>query len=188
MKKQESSLEKEWAKIKDYDICTKEELEKKLAKKPFGKCYRKYPHMPWCKPNFFFGTYDELLNYYRTSKEVPFYLKSKIGAKHGKLTIKSFSYNQNHEIVANCQCACGNRASFVYAKLLDNELKSCGCLRQKRKPEEQAKAHAAAKASSKSTIKKTAKQPSKKAANQPPKKSSAKAPAKKPSKKIAKSK
>lgn len=154
MRTQESPLEREWAKIKDYDICTKEELEKKLAKKPKGKCYRKYPHMPWSKPNFFFGTYDELLKYYKTSKEVPFYLNSKIGKRHGKLTIKSFSYNQDHQIVANCQCDCGNRASFVYEKLLDNELKSCGCLRPKKKTEEPAKTKTAKKSAAKTTAKK----------------------------------
>ena len=71
---------KEWDKIKAYDILdTIEELEALFREKPYGKCMRKYTAYPWCKENFFFGSPEELLEYYKNFTGIPFYMYYRIG-------------------------------------------------------------------------------------------------------------
>lgn len=120
-------IEGEWQKIKDLGICSQAEFNKMIEQNPQGKCFRKYTHLPWSKDNFFFGTYDELQNYYKTTTEPPFYLVEKIGSKVGYLTIEKFFYNENHELIVQCKCDCGKEAQFAWKKLHDNDIKSCGC-------------------------------------------------------------
>ena len=79
---------KEWDKIKAYDILdTIEELEALFREKPYGKCMRKYTAYPWCKENFFFGSPEELLEYYKNFTGIPFYMYYRIGQKFHSLTI-----------------------------------------------------------------------------------------------------
>lgn len=127
-------LEKEWNKIKEYNICSYEKLKTMFNNKPNGKCYRKYPSFEWCKENFFFGEYNELLNYYKTTDEIPFYLNKKVGQTIGCLTIVGFHYNEIHDIIVTCHCECGTTKDFNWKKILDNEVKSCGCKRGRRRP------------------------------------------------------
>ncbi|MGN1201219.1 MAG: hypothetical protein ACI4R8_03030 [Candidatus Caccovivens sp.] len=126
-------LEIEWNKIKDYNICSYEEFKEIFNKNPFGRCFKKYTNYDWCKDNFFFGDYEDLLKYYKTTSEVPFYLKNKIDTKYGQLTIKDFSYNDKHELVAHCLCDCGNAKNILWTKIQKGKAKSCGCKSKKKK-------------------------------------------------------
>lgn len=127
------ALENEWGKIKEHNICSYQEFVRIFKNNPNGKCFRKYPNYSWCKENFFFGEYKELLNYYKTTNIIPFYLTKKIGQRSGLLTIQGFSYNEKHELIVLCHCDCGNNANFVWKRFVDKELKSCGCKSKKKK-------------------------------------------------------
>ena len=60
--KNTSSVLIEWDKIKDYNIFDSfDEFNKLYVTNPSGKCFRKYANYPWSKENFFFGTYEELM-------------------------------------------------------------------------------------------------------------------------------
>ena len=62
----EKRIQKDWNLIKDFDILENiEDLRKLYEQKPYGKCMRKYTAYPWCKENFFFGSPEELLEYYK---------------------------------------------------------------------------------------------------------------------------
>lgn len=120
----------EWEKIKDSNIFQNiEEFSKLFEEKPNGLCFRKYTSYPWSKENFFFGTYNELLNFYKTSLEVPFYLEKRIGEKFGQLTIKSLIVkfiNGKRKIFAKCLCECGNECEKDFQRMIEGHVKSCG--------------------------------------------------------------
>lgn len=126
----EQKIKNEWEKIKDFNIFQNiEDFSKLFEEKPNGLCFKKYTSYPWCKGNFFFGSYDELLNFYKTSIEVPFYLKKRIGEKFVQLTIKSFTVrhiNGKRKIFAKCFCDCGNECEKDFRKMLEGRVKSCG--------------------------------------------------------------
>ena len=108
---------KEWDKIKAYDILdTIEELEALFREKPYGKCMRKYTAYPWCKENFFFGSPEELLEYYKNFTGIPFYMYYRIGQKFHSLTILDIYQDNENTIMAKCQCDCGE----VVAHKLDS--------------------------------------------------------------------
>ena len=123
-----NNIQVEWDKIKDTNIFTSfEEFKVEFDKKPEGKCFRKYTAYPWCKENFFFGTNEELHNYYKTTKDIPFYLNEKIGNKYSSLTVKSFFRNEKNDIMANCVCDCGREVSGKWRYITENKIRTCGC-------------------------------------------------------------
>ena len=64
MTNNKNNADKEWLKIKEYNIFESfEEFSKLFIEKPNGKCLRKYTSYPWSKENFFFGTQQELYDY-----------------------------------------------------------------------------------------------------------------------------
>ena len=126
----------EWDKIKDYNIFDNfDSFAKVFNAKPEGRCYRKYPMYPWCKDNFFFGTNEELQQWYKTTDEVPFYTKKYIGSQFGKLSIKDFvqkhDAKSDRSLFAVCQCECGNIVEKEFHALQHGDYKSCGCMRKK---------------------------------------------------------
>ncbi len=126
-----NQIHKEWEKIKDTNIFPSfNDFEKLFNSNPNGRCFRKFTAYPWSKENFFFGTYDELLEYYKTSTEVPFYLQKDIGKRFGSLTVSSFEIKfvkGKRQIFAISKCDCGNMCEANYDLLLKGDKKSCGC-------------------------------------------------------------
>ncbi len=133
----EQKIKNEWEKVKDFNIFQNiEDFSKLFKEKPNGSCFKKYTSYPWCKENFFFGSYDELLNFYKTSFEVPFYLEKRIGEKFGQLIIKSFVVkltNGKRKIFAKCLCDCGNECEKDFHKMLEGRVKSCGNHKEQKK-------------------------------------------------------
>lgn len=129
-----NQIHKEWEKIKDTNIFPSfNDFEKLFNSNPNGRCFRKFTAYPWSKDNFFFGTYSELLDYYKTSAEVPFYLQKDIGRRFGLLTVTSFEVkfiNGKKQIFAIAKCDCGNTCEANYDLLLKGNKKSCECKHQ----------------------------------------------------------
>lgn len=128
---------KEWNKIKDYNIFQDiEQFAQLFIEKPYGVCLRKYTSFPWCKENFFFGSYDELKEWYKTTEEIPFYVKGYIGQKFGKLTVLNFLYKHNSKGIrtlhAKCKCDCGNIIDVEYRSLKHGDIVGCGCKKVKK--------------------------------------------------------
>ena len=122
-------IKREWNKIKDYNIFPSyEDFKVLFDSKPNGKCLRKYPTYEWCKENFFFGTANELLEFYKstTNMEVPFYLNKRVGEKFGRLTIKEF-LRKNGVVYSKCVCDCGKECFVKWKSLYDGDKKTCGC-------------------------------------------------------------
>lgn len=122
-------IKREWNKIKDYNIFPSyEDFKVLFDSKPNGKCLRKYPTYEWCKENFFFGTANELLEFYKstTNMEVPFYLNKRVGEKFGRLTIKEF-FRKNGVVYSKCVCDCGKECFVKWKSLYDGDKKTCGC-------------------------------------------------------------
>lgn len=130
MKNVDKKLLIEWEKIKQYGIFESiDDFARIYLNNPNGACYKKYTNYPWSKENFFFGEYSELVNFYKTSTEVPFYLNEKIGEKHGQLTIKSFNikFEKGKRVYyANCICDCGNECEKKYDKIVQGKCRTCG--------------------------------------------------------------
>lgn len=127
---------KEWNKIKDFNLFESiEDFAALFSSKPYGVCLRKYTSYPWCKENFFFGTYEELKEWYKTTDEIPFYVKDGIGQKFGKLTILDFEYAINSKglrtLHAKCKCDCGNIILVEYRCLKHGDVVGCGCKKEK---------------------------------------------------------
>jgi very-short-patch-repair endonuclease len=120
----------EWEKIKNFNIFNNiDEFSKLFEINPNGLCFRKYTNYPWCKENFFFGTYNELLTFYKTSKEIPFYLSQYIDKKYNQLTIKSFDLeftNGKRKYFANCICDCGKECRKEFNKIVEGHVTTCG--------------------------------------------------------------
>lgn len=125
---------KEWEKIKNYAIFKNiDEFAKLFEEKPNGSCYKKYTSYDWCKENFFFGTYQDLLNFYKLNKEVPFYLKHYLGKKFGQLTIKKIIVevvDNKRKYFAICKCDCGRECKKEISRILERSIKTCGMHKQ----------------------------------------------------------
>lgn len=52
-----------------------------------------------------------------------------IGKKYNKLTIIDITYSPKSEIIAHCECDCGNRHITKLHDVLFGKVKSCGCYR-----------------------------------------------------------
>lgn len=128
----DKKITKEWNKIKDYNIFHDiDEFALLFIEKPYGICMRKYTSYPWCKENFFFGSYDELKEWYLTTDEIPFYVKEVVGQKFAKLTVLDFLYKNNSRGIrtlhAKCKCDCGNTVEVDYRSLKHGDILGCGC-------------------------------------------------------------
>lgn len=127
----------EWNKIKDYKIFDSiNEFAILFDTNPNGSCYKKYSNYPWSKENFFFGEYKELLDFYKTSTEIPFYLRDMIGKKYGQLELKSFNVkikNNKRVYYANCICDCGKECEKEYSRIIEGHVTTCGEHKQKHK-------------------------------------------------------
>lgn len=127
----------EWNKIKDYKIFDSiDEFAILFNKKPHGSCYKKYSNYDWSKENFFFGDYEDLLTFYKTSTEIPFYLNDNIGKRFGQLTIESFNVriqNNKRKYFAICSCDCGNTCEKEYSKIISGHVSTCGKHKQEHK-------------------------------------------------------
>ena len=133
-------LLKEWNKVKDFDIFQDiNEFALLFYEKPYGICMRKYTSYPWCKENFFFGSYDELKEWYQTTDEIPFYVKEVVGQKLGRLTVLDFLYKHNSKGIrtlhAKCKCDCGNTVEADYRNLKHGDIVSCGCRVRNKEPQ-----------------------------------------------------
>lgn len=129
------SIDVEWEKIKNENLISKEELEKLILKTPTGKCMKKFTTYPWSKENFFFGTTEELNDYYKNSLDVPFYLKKHIGKVYKHLTITDLEVEivgGKKRICAVCKCDCGNVTKKKLEYVLDGDTTSCGCAKKKK--------------------------------------------------------
>ena len=127
---------KEWNKIKEHNVLKDiNELENLFKMNPNGMCLRKYTVYPWSKENFFFGTAQDLLDWYKTTDEIPFFTKNYINKKFGHLTISNFERDKenNNELIAICQCQCGNEAKLNFRKVRHGDYVSCGCKARKQK-------------------------------------------------------
>lgn len=128
---------KEWNKIKDCNIFGNiEEFAKLFECNPNGSCYKKYSNYDWCKENFFFGEYKDLLEFYKTSTEIPFYLNNVIGKKYGQLTIKEFNVqlkNNKRVYYATCTCDCGRECIKEYTRIIEGHISTCGHHKQQHK-------------------------------------------------------
>lgn len=137
MKNYNDKIIKEWNKIKDFNIFHNiEEFSKLFIANPNGSCYKKYSNYDWCKDNFFFGDYKDLLTFYQTSTEIPFYLNNNIGKKFGQLTIQSFSVrvqNNKRRYFAICRCDCGNMCEKEYSRIIEGHVSTCGKHKQEHK-------------------------------------------------------
>lgn len=125
-----AKIANEWNKIKNFSIFKNiGELAQLFKDKPNGSCYKKYTSYPWSKENFFFGEYKDLLEFYKSSTEIPFYLNKMIGKKYGQLKIKSFNVkikNNRRVYYANCICDCGKECEKEYSKILEGHVLTCG--------------------------------------------------------------
>lgn len=132
MKKKPIPME-EWEKIKEANIFSSfEEFEKCYDFHPNGKCFKKYTSYPWSKENFFFGTYEEFVEFQKNTSEIPFYLFEKVGKKIFNLTILSFFRDETNKICANCRCDCGKEVIKTYDSIQKGNARTCGCKGGKR--------------------------------------------------------
>lgn len=117
---------KEWQKIEAAGIFdTLEEFAKYYYENGEKSCFRIITNDPWSKENFFFGTYQELLDFYKN--ELP---KRSIGRKYHSLTVLDV-FKENKEgkerWYAKCQCDCGNETVKLFESLKDGNARTCGC-------------------------------------------------------------
>lgn len=123
---------KEWQKIEAAGIFdTLEEFAKYYYENGEKSCFRIITNDPWSKENFFFGTYQELLDFYKTDVSVSKAAKARIGEKFHYLTILDvFAENPNGKkvIYAKCKCDCGNETTVDYGGITKGNIRSCGCM------------------------------------------------------------
>lgn len=133
----EKKIVDEWSKIKDFNIFSNiNEFAKLFLNNPNGSCFKKYSKYEWSKDNFFFGTYDELIDFYKKSLEIPFYLNKYIGKTFGQLTINNFSVeikNNKRRYFAICMCDCGRECKKEFSKIVNGHVKTCGNHKRKHK-------------------------------------------------------
>ena len=109
---------KEWQKIEAAGIFDSlEEFAKYYYENGEKSCFRIITNDPWSKENFFFGTYQELLEFYKTDVSVSKEAKSRIGEKFHYLTILDvFAENKTGKkiVYAKCKCDCGASIGCLY--------------------------------------------------------------------------
>ena len=124
-------LIKEWNKIKESKIFDSFDSFAEFYYSNGEKCcYRKFTNQPWSKENFFFGTYQELLNFYKTDTTISKSMLANIGKKIYSLTILDiFATNSagKKEIFAKCRCDCGKEVIKSYEAIWKGNARSCGC-------------------------------------------------------------
>lgn len=131
-------LLREWKKIANTDIFVSfDDFVQFYYANGEKCCYRKYTNENWSKDNFFWGTYEELLEFYKVDTTIPCSAQQKIGEKYGSLTILSlFAENTTGKkvIYARCKCDCGNETIKVLRDVVKGDVLTCGGIdcRQKR--------------------------------------------------------
>lgn len=119
-------LLKEWQKIESANIFESlEDFAKFYYKNGEKSCFRIVTNEPWSKENFFFGTYQELLDFYKN--ELP---KRSIGKKYHHITVLDvFKDNKDgkERWYAKCKCDCGKTAIKLYESIKDGNARTCGC-------------------------------------------------------------
>lgn len=119
---------KEWQKIEAAGIFDSlEEFAKYYYANGEKSCFRIITNDPWSKENFFFGTYQELLEFYKN--ELP---KRSIGKKTYALTVLDvFKDNKDgrERWYAKCKCDCGRTTIKLFESIKDGNARSCGCNR-----------------------------------------------------------
>lgn len=117
---------KEWQKIEAAGIFDSlEEFAKYYYENGEKSCFRIITNDPWSKENFFFGTYQELLEFYKN--ELP---KRSIGKKTYALTVLDvFKDNKDgrERWYAKCKCDCGRTTIKLFESIKDGNARSCGC-------------------------------------------------------------
>ena len=125
------ALIKEWKKIEFSNIFDSfESFAAYYYQNGEGECFRKYTADPWSKENFFFGSYNDLLEYYKNDLTIPNSIKQKIGMTFNYLTVLDFiaeRINNKKVIFAKCQCVCGQLTIKRWDFVRDGKIKSCGC-------------------------------------------------------------
>lgn len=126
----ERKIKRDWAQLKKTKMFENlKEFRKLYQEKPEGMCLRKYPSYEWCEENFFFGTEKELIDWYKTTDEIPFYTKYYTDRQHGHLTIIGFrrDKSRNNKLITICKCDCGKTVEYDFRKIRHGDNKSCGC-------------------------------------------------------------
>lgn len=123
--------QKTWDNIKSLDIFKNYDEFLETCIKYNGCCvWRKYSAYPWVKENVFIGTYNDLLEWYKTNTEVPFFYDKFIGKRYSMLTIESFDIRivDNKRVVyARCKCDCGNHCDKSFETIQKGNVRTCGC-------------------------------------------------------------
>ena len=124
-------LLKEWAKIADADLFQSlEEFAEFYYAHGEKFCYKKFTNEEWSQENFFFGTYDELKEFYKTDATIPFSAQQKAGKKFHSLTvIELFAENKTGKkvIYAKCKCDCGKDTIKILRDIVKGDVCTCGC-------------------------------------------------------------
>ena len=124
-------LLKEWAKIADADLFQSlEEFAEFYYAHGEKFCYKKFTNEEWSQENFFFGTYDELKEFYKTDTTIPFSAQQKAGKKFHSLTvIELFAENKTGKkvIYAKCKCDCGKDTIKILRDIVKGDVCTCGC-------------------------------------------------------------
>lgn len=120
-----------WNNIRDLGIFSDYEEFVKISKNYYG-CFvwRKYTSEPWVKENIFIGSHNDLLNWYKTNTEVPFFYKNFKNKKYKSLLIEDFYVtfiNGKRTIFAKCKCDCGNKCEKAFEGIRKGNTGTCGC-------------------------------------------------------------
>ena len=122
----DKKLLKEWKKIESANIFANlKEFAKFYYENGEKSCFRIITNAPWSKENFFFGTYQELLDFYKN--ELP---KRSIGKKYHSLTILDVfkeCKNEKECWFAKCQCDCGKISIKLFESIKSGNARTCGC-------------------------------------------------------------
>lgn len=127
---------KEWQKIESANLFNSlEEFAKYYYENGEKSCFRIITNDPWSKENFFFGTYQELLEFYKN--ELP---KRSIGKRFHHLTVLDVfkdSKSGKERWYARCKCDCGNEAIKLFESLKDGNARTCKCKLRKSEPKKE---------------------------------------------------
>lgn len=120
-----------WNNIKNCGVFNSyEEFLEKSNDYPGCFVWRKYPSEPWIKDNIFIGSHEELLTWYKTNTEVPFFYSKFKNKKYKSLLIKDFYVNfvnGKRVIFAQCICDCGNECCKAFEGIRKGNTGTCGC-------------------------------------------------------------
>lgn len=124
-------LIKEWKKIENTDLFKSlEEFAEYYYANGEKFCYKKFTNEEWSQDNFFFGTYEELLEFYKTDTTIPYSAQQKVGQKFHSLTVlELFAENKTGKkvIYAKCKCDCGNDTIKILRDVVKGDACTCGC-------------------------------------------------------------